>query len=291
MFGEHGDVLRGSAVYILGRLRAPQRYPGNLVSIGRVQFDVMNNVEFGMTQMLQLLGEGAPGLGFWDFIAEHIRRKDMSASDTDTSNRRVSFDVSFRVAALQGARFYYEVAFEDWRKHFGDALRYDADHLLGVELAAIGPGRRHGLVVELQKTGVRSQEHYPRTTGFTNAGRVVGSPLGPDAQSIFVGGRVELGWGTLKPWLEFARLSSDSYMFVPFGPIYRTGTGPSELRYRAGTTLRVPLRPNLRVEAEALFEHVTRFAFEPGAERENFGLTLSVVWHPGGRLGMWALSR
>jgi len=285
LLGAHGDLLRGNAVYVLGRLRAPQRYPGTLVSIGRLQFDILNNVEVGMAQMLQLGGQGAPNLGFWDFLAEHVRRKDMSASDTDTSNRRVSFDVSFRVAALEGARFYYEVAFEDWRKQFDDALRYDADHLVGVDLEAIGPGRRHGLLVEVQKTGVRSQEHYPRTTGFTNAGKVVGSPLGPDAQSIFVGGRVDLGWATVKPWLEVARFSSDTYAFVEYGPIYRTSSGPSEGRYRAGALVRVPLRDELRLEVEAMFEHASSFAFEPGERRENVGLTASVIWSAPGPLG------
>ena len=34
-----------------------------------------------------------------------------------------------------------------------------------------------GLVIEWQKTGFRSMEHAVCTTGFTNAGRAVGSPL------------------------------------------------------------------------------------------------------------------
>jgi len=281
LIGKRGQALRATASYILGRLRAPQRYPGNLVSIGRVQLDVLNNVEVGMQQMLQLGGDGAPSLSFWDFIAEHVRRKDMSATETDTSNRRVSFDVSFRVPALPGTRLYYEIAFEDWRKQFDDALRYDADHLLGVELDSLGPGGRHGLVIELQQTGVRSQEHHPRTTGFTNAGRVVGSPLGPDALSIFAGGRIELGWATLKPWLELVRLSSDTYQFVDFGPILRTGTGPHERRYRGGALLRMPLGANLQLATELLFEHVSGFEFVPGKSRENVGITASVVWRPG----------
>ena len=280
LLGEGGDKLRGNLLYFLGRLRAPQTYPGNLVSVGRIQLDVMNRVEVGMSQLLQLGGDGAPSIGAWDFLAEHFRRRDMSASETDSSNRRVSFDVSAMGPRLGGARFYYELVFEDWRRQFGDALRFDADHLVGVEFAALGPGRRHGLVVELHKTGVRSHEHSPRVTGMTNAGRIVGSPLGPDAQSAFGGGRIELGWATLQPWLEVARLSSDTYELVEDAGISRVGEGVNEFRYRGGGRLSLPIERGLRVEVEAAFEHVSAADFVPGARRENFGGAISLVWRP-----------
>lgn len=282
-------ALRVNAQYVLGRLRAPQTYPGNLVSIVRGQLDIVDSVEVGVMQMLQLVGDGAPGMDLGDFILEHVRRRDRSASASDSSNRRFGGDFSARISGLAGARFYYVVMFEDIRAaRLVDAIRYDADHLLGIELAAIGPERRHGLVVEWHQTGVRSQEHSPRVTGFTNAGRIVGSPLGPDGQSWFARGRVELGWGTVYPWLELAMLSSDAYEFVPFGPINRTVNGVTETRVRAGARLRVVLDPGWWVEGEALYEHVDAFAFEPGSSRDNVGVVATMVWHPTGVLGRLA---
>jgi len=276
-----GSAARGNLLYVVGRLRAPQTFPGNLVTIARGQLDIANTVELGMSQLLQLGGEGARSLGLVDFVLEHVRRRDKSAGPTDSSNRRVSFDVSAQIPELAGARFYYELVFEDLRrKRWMDAVRYDADHLVGVELAAIGPGRRHGLVVEWQQTGVRSQEHTPRTTGFTNAGRVVGSPLGPDAQSLYVGGRIALGRVTVRPWGEVAGLSSDTYTFVDHGPITRATVGVTERRYRAGLGGRLAIRRGWILETEAIVEHVSSFAFEPGAHRNNVGATASVIWQP-----------
>ena len=272
--------LRASVVYVLGRLRDPQTFHGNLVSIGRGQLDIGDHVELGMMQMLQVLGEGARSLGLLDFIAEHVRRGDLSATATDSSNRRVGFDVAIRSATFGGARFYYQLMFEDWRDRFHHALRHDADHLVGMDLAAIGPGLRHGLVVELQQTGVRSQEHSPRVTGFTNAGRVTGSPLGPDALSLYAGGRIQLGRTTIAPWFEIARLSSDTYTFVTDGPIGRTTRGVSELRFRAGGLVRRPLVRDLSIEVDAWFEHVERFEFERGARRDNVGVGVSAIWRP-----------
>ncbi len=269
--------VRASFVYILGRLRDPQTFSGNVVSIGRGQLDLGDNVQVGAMQLLQLLGDGAGEPGVVDFFAEHVRRGDESASSSDSSNRRVGLDLSIRSPSFGGARFYYALMFEDWRDRLHHALRHDADHLVGVELAALGP---HGLVVEIQQTGMRSQEHVPRVTGFTNAGRVVGSPLGPDARSFYAGGRIAVGSTTLSPWFELVRFSSDTYTFVVGGPINRATRGPSELRFRAGTRFRAPVGRELTIEVDAWFEHVERFAFEPGARRENVGAGLSAIWRP-----------
>ncbi len=268
------DDLRGSLLYVVGRLRDPQTYPGNLVTIARGQLDIANNFELGMMQLLQLGGDGAPGFTAWQFITEHVTRRDASATAADTSNRRIGFDMAARVAGLHGARFYYQIVFEDWRQQFADAVRYDADHLFGVEVA------RHGLTLEVLKTGGRSEEHTPRITGFTTAGRVPGAPLGPDALSVYASERRDLVWGSIAPWLEIARLSSDTYTFADSGNILHTSDGVAERRYRAGVQLQLPLRRELRLELDAVYEHVSAFAFDPTAHRDNVGATIAIVWTP-----------
>lgn len=269
--------VRASFVYVLGRLRDPQTFSGNVVSIARGQLDLGEHVQVGAMQLLQLLGDGAGEVDLIDFLAEHVRRGDDSASSTDSSNRRVGLDLSIRSPSFAGARLYYALMFEDWRDRIHHALRHDADHLIGIELAALG---QHALVLELQETGVRSQEHAPRVTGLTNAGRVVGSPLGPDARSIYAGTRLEHGRMTLAPWVEVIRFSSDTYNFVVDGPIGRATRGVSELRLRAGFRARRRVTRALSVEADAWFEHVERPGFERGARRENLGVSLAVTWRP-----------
>jgi hypothetical protein len=224
-------------------------------------------------------GDGAPSFGVWDFITEHLRRRDASAGATDSSNRRFGGDVTVHVAR---ARIYYALVFEDIRKHVFDALHYDSDHLLGVEFAALGG--KHGLTVEVSRTGVRSYEHVPQRTQLENDARVVGAPLGPDTQAMFVGGRIELPGATLLPWLELARLSSDTYTFVVDGPIERQTAGTPEDRYRAGARVRFPLTRQLRGEAEGVYEHVSQLGFDPTRDRNNLGMMLVFVWQSGGFL-------
>lgn len=256
-----------SGTYVLGRLRDPQTYPGALVSIARGELD-LGTVSVGAMQLLQLDGDGAPGFSFVDFILEHFRRRDASATATDSSNRRVGADVTWQIAGFGGARLYYEIMFEDWRKHFADALRYDADHVVGFA--------NRDVLVEWQKTGVRSQEHTPRVTGFTNAGRVVGSPLGPDAQSLFAGTQR----GRVRPWAEVVRFSSDDYMFIGYGPILHETRGVAEWRFRLGAATTVPIRPGLSAEGRAWVEHVEHLGFVIGQRRENVGVIASLVWMP-----------
>ena len=271
------DGVKGSFVYVLGRLRDPQTYPGTLVSIARGQLDLGDSVEIGGMQLLQVEGDGAPHLGFFDFIKEQVTRANASAGPDDSSNRRVGLDVAWRISGFDGARLYYQLMFEDWRKQFADALRYDADHVVGLEFS-------HGLLIEWQKTGFRSQEHDPRITGFTNEGRVVGSPLGPDAQALFIGGRIGGGVGTVYPWIELVRFSSDIYSYGFHQPIDRLVEGPVEYRARAGVRLRTPISRELRLDTEVMFEHVENTAFVTGANNENVGVTTTIVWQPRGRL-------
>jgi hypothetical protein len=242
------------------------------VSIARVQLDLGDRAQIGAMQLLQDEGDGAPHLGVWDFLLENFRRKNKSASLADSSNRRFGGDGSFHIDGFGGGRIYYELMFEDIRsKYFDDALRHDADHLLGVELPSL-----HGLTVELQKTGVRSQEHTPRLTGFTSEARAVGSPLGPDAEALYAA----LRWACVTPWLEVVRLGSDKFGFIDHGPIFPVTYGIAEWRERLGARTVVPLRPKTWLEVNAFVEHVDNEEYVAGAQRENIGVTAAVIWQP-----------
>ena len=132
------------------------------------------------------------------------------------------------MTGLRGTRAYYEIAIEDLRRQLGQALGRDSDHLFGFELAS--PGRRRGraLLVEFQKTGIRSHEHELFTTGLTNGGRLVGSPIGPDAWAAFVGTRLDIAGSEWWPWIEVGRWSSDRHVF-PAAP----GGGPGRRRWKS----------------------------------------------------------
>ncbi len=266
------DSLRGNVLYAVARLRDPQRYDGGLLTISRVQLDIVDRVEVGVQQLLMLGGEGAPAIGGpIDFVLEHLRRRDLTATETDSSNRRFGGDVAWTIPELR-ARVYYQLMFEDIRrKYLFDAVKHDADHLWGVETLYV--------TAEYQRTGVRSHEHSARITGLTNAGRIGGSPLGQDASSLFIRGRIALPKAVIVyPWFEFATLRADDYSFVDYGPITHVDSGPSESRTRVGVNARVKLPHGLWLEPQGLVEYVDQFGFQRGTERWNARLAVDLVW-------------
>jgi len=267
-------------------LRDPQTYHNTNLTILRAQLDLFDQFELGGTQLLQIEGDGAPHLSFGDAIAEHFTRKGLVSNGgyqngLDYSNRRISFDGTYTMKFLRGARVYYEVAFEDLRKHIVDAWVYDGDHLAGVYMPALTKSGKHGFVVEYQHIGISSQTHSTYTSGMTNAGFALGTPLGPDSWSLYAAARLDLPFRTwLLPWFEVVRRSSDTYMRVDYGPISRTSYGTEETRTRLGVQAQVLWR-SLRANARALYEHIDAFQFNSGVNRDNGGIELDGTWTPG----------
>lgn len=270
--------VKVSLFFAFGRLREPQRFEGTMVTLARIELELLRRLELGVTNLLQLGGDGAPAFSFGDFILEHLwRQREENAGGI--SNRRLSFDVSWFCRTFH-SRFYYELAFEDWRYQLGSALAYDADHLLGWEMPVLPRLGRHGLLVEVHRTGVRSQEHGIFTTGMTNEGRAVGSPLGPDSWSVFVGARLDLRRAVLWPWVEYVRRSSDHFSIAADQAIFRVSEGPAESRYRAGLRLQARVNETVRVDLRTFVEMATTAAFVAGNTRGQAGVELGVTWTP-----------
>jgi hypothetical protein len=272
--------VRLSLFYFLDRLRDPQRFHGTLLDLARAQLDFWDRVQLGGSRMLMLGGEGAPDYGgFTGFILEHFGRTKEGAGTAE--NNRLSFDLSVRVPELRGARFYYEIAFEDTRQQFFfNSLRYDADHLLGLELRdlRLGPWRR--LFIELEHTGWVSQEHSLFITGMTNRGRTLGSALGPDGTSIWARADLQLANLTLSPWVEWLRFISDRYDSNQSQGVFVTATGPIEHRQRIGADVRAALSEMLWFSLGIFGERIANADLLQGNTRFSGGATASVTFRP-----------
>src|SRR2546426_3725958 len=237
--------IRISLLYFLDRLRDPQRFHGTLLDCTRAQLDFWNRVQLGGSRLLMLGGDGAPDYGgFRGVILQHFRRTHQTAAGTAQDNP-LSFDLSIRRPELRRARLYYDIAFEDTRKAFWNSVRYDADHLVGIELAELKLGAWRRLFIELEHTGWVSQEHSVFNTGMTNAGRTLGSALCPDGSSLWLRTEFEAGRFVLSPWVEWLRFSGDRYDSNEARGVFVTVVGPIEHRQRLGADGQVALTQSL----------------------------------------------
>ena len=272
--------LRVSLFYFLDRLRDPQTFQGTLLDCMHAQLDFTDRVQLGGSRILQLGGKGAPGFGgFWGFVGEHLGRTQPEGL-SNPENNRLSFDLSVRIPELRGTRVYYEMALEDTRSRFFNMLRFDADHLIGIEVRAVrlGPWRR--LFVELQHTAWVSQEHGTFTTGMTNGGRTLGSALGPDGTSLWVRADLEIAGLLVSPWAEWLRFISDRYGSDEARGVFVTASGPMEHRQRLGADLQARLAPGWRLSAGLFGERVGNADLIAGATRLNAGFRTALSYTP-----------
>jgi len=266
------DALRVSFFYCLARLRQPQTFDGTLLQVTRMQLDLFKRIELGGTRLLQFGGKGAPAVGFEQFVALQFTRR-YDSQQRPLSDNRLAFDLSVSVPELAGGRIYAEFASEDFRKQELNVLHYEADYLIGAEARALGLGPLQRLLIEATKSGRLSQEGLYWLTGWTNAGRTLGTSLGPDGLALYLRAELELPFGRVSPWVESVRFSSDTYKDDGLGDggIQVDQSGPAERRQRAGLDLSIALRQSLRLEATAWAERVTNVDLRPGAERFNAG--------------------
>jgi hypothetical protein len=174
---------------------------------------------------------------------------------------------------------YYEIAFEDTRKAFWNSVQYDADHLVGLELRAIrlGPWRR--LFIELEHTGWVSQEHFVFTTGMTNAGRTLGSALGPDGTSLWIRADLEHGPLTFSPWFEWLRYVGDFYGSDQEHGVFVTARGPIEHRQRIGVDAQA-IFSSLKATLGIFGERIANAALVNGDTRWSEGVRGALTWTP-----------
>lgn len=269
--------VRLSLFYFLDRLRPPQRFTGTLLDGARAQLDFGNRFQLGGSRLLQLGGQGAPPFGGLEgFVLEHFGREDGG----DAENNRLSFDASLHIPELRSARLYYELALEDTRKKIFNSLQYDADHLVGIEVRALWLGRLRRVFAEFQHTGWVSQEHGVFTTGMTNGGRTFGSPLGPDATSVWVRGDIDLGNFLVSPWTEWIRFISDAYGSDEARGVFVTSVGPMEHRERVGADVQAQLSARWALLASVFGERVGNVDLVIGATRINAGFRAALTFTP-----------
>jgi len=277
--------IRVGGTYIFGRLDSPQRFTNTLVSLARVYVELADRVNLGMTNLLILGGKGAPNVGPWQFVEEHVHRTGPWPGE-GVSDRRLGLDMTVGVPSLRST-FYTEIVFEDSRAQLVNALAHDVDYLLGWAASGLGRSKNHGFLIELVRTGVRSEEHGVFSSGMTSGARVLGSPLGPDATSLYVSPRWDIRQNHLSiaPWCEWVRTGSDTFFFPENAGISRATSGLAEFRTRAGLDAIARIEPDLWLRTGAFFEHVDNEAFQV-ATRNNAGLSLSVVWQNNGTAGI-----
>jgi hypothetical protein len=268
--------VRFSAFYFIDRLRDPQTFHHTLLDLMRAQIDLWDRFQVGGSRSLQIGGDGAPDYGGASgFIQEHFGRNPKGAG---VENNRLSFDFALRIPEWRAARIYYETVFEDTSTtHLLASIRYDADHLAGIEFRTLDFGPLRRFFAEVEHTGFVSQEHSLFRTGNTNDGRTLGTALGPDGTSVWARADFVAGPLQLSPWAEWLRFVSDRY---DADKLVVIALGPQEHRQRLGLDGRALVAPGWQLLASAFGERIGGADLQPGSTKYSLGLRAALIWTP-----------
>ncbi len=203
------DTMRPANPYIIGQ---------------RLTFKPFSNLEIGLTRTAQWGGRGRPqsvGSLFDLLIGKGVNADTVNEQKVDPANEMAGFDLRLRCPAGLPCAAYTQLIGEDE----AGALPSRFLGLYGVETWSADGRQRY--FAEYAETGCRSPigrpfllgcayRNYAYPEGYTNAGRWMGSSVGPDSRLLTLGWLDAAGGTTLR--LHAGRVGSRVGSFSPYTP-------------------------------------------------------------------------
>ena len=275
-----GPVAFGATVVGMGENRDT---PGSVASLLEASIRPHPNLELGALFMSHQAGEGAPEARWWERVRDAIpfllsrRGLAIDSPEPPISDKVFGLEAHLRVPD-EGLEFYAELASTDDHNLFEapkQAFWHEAVWTWGTRITGVGAEERFDLWAEATHSGVRPYTHHQFTSGLTVDGRILGSPLGPLANSVrggvdWTGADHRISWQVAREQYE-----PDRWANVGFDGSSSTWNwervedNPDEVRLRSTVRWsRAPTLTGLRTELRVGVERVTRFDFGE-ADRTN----------------------
>ncbi|GJG85639.1 hypothetical protein tb265_08200 [Gemmatimonadetes bacterium T265] len=164
-----------------------QVFPHSKLVVYKVAISPTPNVELGAGMMDEFGGHGAPPLSFGSRVTDLFPFLTWlkKGADKQQSNKIAPFDVRVRIPALRGATAYWELSLDDFdARRLKSVLWEDSGHLFGLTLPRLRDDGTLSLDAFFQHTSLRLYEHGQFTSGIQYREQIIGSPLGPNGQSL-----------------------------------------------------------------------------------------------------------
>ena len=164
-----------------------QVFPHSKLAVYKVTLNPTPNVELAAGMMDEFGGRGAPPLSFGSRVTDLFPFLTWlkKGADKQESNKIAPVDVRVRVPALRGATAYWELSLDDFdARRLRSILWQDSGHLFGLSLPRLRDDGTLALDAFYQHTSLRLYEHGQFVSGITYREQIIGSPLGPNGESL-----------------------------------------------------------------------------------------------------------
>jgi hypothetical protein len=221
------------------------------------------NVELGLSALDFVGGRGAPRATTGRILKNLFLRPFLPVEGYQFSNQMLGLEARVRWPAR--TELYWEMNLDDFDKSrvASSIWTDDAAHVFGLAL----PAGHLDATLEFHHTGTRFNRHQQFLSGPTVNDRLLGEPLGPDADGAYA----FVDWGeSLGIELATEVYRADQYIITqPPMRFHRIERRPRERRHRAILTMHRTPQRDVTVSVNAGVERVSRFGFLDGVSRTN----------------------
>ncbi len=148
--------------------------------------------EFGLSHTITMGGRGAPGVKWWEPIAEMLPFHKWGGSNigaTDVANNSWGFlDFRLTIPPLRGSQLYYDAYIEDSivrAFRLPDNILNQMSFIVGCYVPRLTSSGEVGLRLEGHHVAPLTYRHGTWTDGYTLNRRLLGDPLGPTADGVY----------------------------------------------------------------------------------------------------------
>jgi hypothetical protein len=282
LFSRIAGPVRGTL--FVADLGAEQNYPHARLAGWKLNFLPHRRLELGVNVLSQQGGGGAPPAPFGERVLDLLPLYDaifVTDRDFEISNKLSGIEFRYRMP-WRPIELHGELLIDDWdERRLASTLWEDAGYVVGMTAPVVYSDGRLTLAAEAHHTGLRMYRHGDFTSGVATRGRLIGNPLGPNANAGYLRLSLDRGFGTT--WeVDGAYEFRSGRRYITSGGIgeetlvfHLTGRQPAEYRRRLvvrGRDLvanRYPFARDLRTLGEAGVEWVRNDAHGTGS-RVNF---------------------
>lgn len=260
-----------------------QYFPGANLFGWRASVRPLASVSIGAQLLQHYGGAGAPSYDAYDFVRDVFLPFLKSTTEAQFSNKLAGIDFEVRVPQAAGLTLYGELMLDDVDTNpdrFRKWIREDVGHVYGLQLDGLKRDGTLSVFAEYQHTGHRYYRHHHFLNGLTYEAAILGTPLGPDGDALYLGVAHQLAGGSrlaLEAALE--NRSNDVYflgtVFVGAEGFIKLVDRPNETRTRLLGAFQHQSRGRLGYQVRGGFERVVDEAFVRQAARFNHLLELS----------------
>ncbi len=256
----------------------PEReFPRSFLTGFKVSIKPAHFLEMGLSHIMNIGGEGAPTVSFFDGVQEFFMHRAGNTQVQNLANHLFGLDFRCLMPFLRNSQVYLDVAFEDARK-WTYMLHHLANYQAGYYLPRLSQDGAISLRLEYKHGSPYYAQSGTFTSGLTLNGNLLGDALGRDGDGFYA----KIFWdrsGRLQWRSEFhveLREADAIAESADHLSLIKVTDLPTESRIGLSAGAKYRVRPDTEIDIEIGYDRVHQFNFTAGDQRNSIASRVGI---------------